>query len=220
MLQEYLRRIGLLLGGLAGQRHRHHADASGQYRLGALERSPARHGQDLRYYLRHRRKHCRAQRSLPLPIFCGESFGLGTLANIFVCPIFIDILLYLNWVPLFERFSTGLAALLIGMELLALGTWMYMKSTLGSGPRDALMVVLARKTHRTVGLCRAAVEVVIVWIGWRLGGQVGIGTIVAAVGVGSLFNLNFALLRFNPALLHQENLPETLQRFRERKTIT
>ena len=112
------------------------------------------------------------------------------------------------------------AALLIGMELLALGTWMYMKSTLGSGPRDALMVVLARKTRRTVGLCRAAVEVVIVWIGWRLGGQVGIGTIVAAVGVGSLFNLNFALLRFNPALLHQENLPETLQRFRERKTIT
>ena len=50
--------------------------------------------------------------------------------------------MYLNWVPLFERFSTGLAALLIGMELLALGTWMYMKSTLGSGPRDALMVVL------------------------------------------------------------------------------
>ena len=102
------------------------------------------------------------------------------------------------------------------MELLALGTWMYMKSTLGSGPRDALMVVLARKTHRTVGLCRAAVEVVIVFIGWRL----GIGTIVAAVGVGSLFNLNFALLRFNPALLHQENLPETLQRFRDRKAIS
>ena len=157
---------------------------------------------------------------IAIAYFCGESFGLGTLANIFVCPIFIDILLYLNWIPLFERFSTSLAALLIGMELLALGTWMYMKSTLGSGPRDALMVVLARKTHRTVGLCRAAVEVVIVFIGWRLGGQVGIGTIVAAVGVGSLFNLNFALLRFNPALLHQENLPETLQRFRDRKAIS
>lgn len=66
----------------------------------------------------------------------------------------------------------------------------------------------------------ADTPVVIVFIGWRLGGQVGIGTIVAAVGVGSLFNLNFALLRFNPALLHQENLPETLQRFRGRKTIT
>ena len=94
---------------------------------------------------------------------------------------------------------------------------MYMKSALGSGPRDALMVVLARRTHRTVGVCRAAVEVVIVFIGWRLGGQVGLGTVIAAVGVGSLFNLNFALLRFNPALLHQENLPETIRRFRSRK---
>ena len=84
---------------------------------------------------------------IAIAYFCGESFGLGTLANIFVCPIFIDILLYLNWVPLFERFSTGLAALLIGMELLALGTWMYMKSTLGSGPRDALMVVPVSYTH-------------------------------------------------------------------------
>lgn len=110
-----------------------------------------------------------------------------------------------------------MAALLAGMELLALGTWLYMKSALGSGPRDALMVVLARKTGRSVGVCRAAVEVVIVFIGWRLGGQVGIGTVLAAVGVGSLFNLNFFLLRFTPALLHQENLPETIRRLRSRR---
>ena len=103
-----------------------------------------------------------------------------------------------------------MTALLAGMELLALGTWLYMKSALGSGPRDALMVVLARKTRRSVGVCRAAVEVVIVFIGWRLGGQVGIGTVLAAVGVGFL-------LRFTPALLHQENLPETIRRLRNRR---
>ena len=154
---------------------------------------------------------------IAIAFLCGESFGLGTLANIFICPVFIDLLLYLGWIPQLKSFWAGLIALLGGMELLALGTWMYMKSALGSGPRDALMVVLARRTHRTVGVCRAAVEVVIVFIGWRLGGQVGLGTVIAAVGVGSLFNLNFALLRFNPALLHQENLPETIRRFRSRK---
>ena len=152
---------------------------------------------------------------IAIAFFCGESFGIGTLANIFVCPLFIDALLYLNWIPLFEGLAAGLAALLAGMELLALGTWMYMKSALGSGPRDALMVVLARKTHRSVGVCRAAVEVVIVLIGWRLGGQVGIGTVISAVGVGSLFNLNFALLHVAPAGLHQENLPETIRRLRQ-----
>ena len=88
----------------------------------------------------------------------------------------IDLLLYLNWIPLFTGLWSGLAALLAGMELLALGTWLYMKSALGSGPRDALMVVLARKT-----------------------------------------NLNFFLLRFTPALLHQENLPETIRRLRSRR---
>ena len=191
MLQEYLRRIGLLLVGLL-------VSAIGitlmlQANIGLEPWSVLQQGIAKTFGITYGTAASIVGAAvIAIAYFCGESFGLGTLANIFVCPIFIDILLYLNWIPLFERFSTGLAALLIGMELLALGTWMYMKSTLGSGPRDALMVVLA---------------------------QVGIGTIVAAVGVGSLFNLNFALLRFNPALLHQENLPETLQRFRERKTI-
>ena len=185
MFQEYLRRIGLLLGGLL-------VSAIGitlmlQANIGLEPWSVLQQGMAKTFGITYGTAASIVGAAvIAIAYFCGESFGLGTLANIFVCPIFIDILLYLNWVPLFERFSTGLAALLIGMELLALGTWMYMKSTLGSGPRDALMVVLARKTHRTVGLCRAAVEVVIVFIGWRLGGQVGIGTIVAAVGVGSL----------------------------------
>ena len=89
---------------------------------------------------------------------------------------------------------------------------MYMQSALGSGPRDALMVAMARKTGRSVGLCRAAVELVIIFAGWRLGGQVGLGTVISALGLGTLFNLNFALLRFDAAALHQEDLMETLRR--------
>ena len=50
--------------------------------------------------------------------------------------------------------------------------------------------------------------------GWRLGGQVGAGTVISAFALGSLFNLNFALLRFQAAEVHQENLTETLRRLR------
>ena len=117
------------------------------------------------------------------------------------------------------RLPSGVLMLLAGLELLALGTWMYMRSALGSGPRDALMVAMARKTGRSVGLCRAAAELVIILVGWRLGGQVGLGTVVSALGLGSLFNLNFALLRFDAAALHQEDLTETLRRLtRQRQT--
>ena len=151
---------------------------------------------------------------IAIAVLCGESFGIGTLANIFFCPVCIDILLYLDWIPQMQTLWFGLLMLLGGMELLSVGTWMYMKSALGSGPRDALMVVLARKTGRSVGFCRAVVELIAIFVGWRLGGQVGIGTVITAVGVGTLFNLNFALLHFRAAELHQENLPETIQRIR------
>lgn len=147
---------------------------------------------------------------------CGESFGVGTIANILVCGPIIDSLQYFHCIPQMKSLGTGVLMLLAGMELLALGTWLYMKSALGSGPRDALMVVLARKTRRSVGFCRSSVELLAIFIGWRLGGQVGVGTVISAIGIGTLFNLNFALLRFRAADVHQENLAETLQRLRSK----
>ena len=154
-----------------------------------------------------------------IAIACGERVGFGTVANIVLCGVFIDTLLALGWVPLMTSLGSGVLMLLAGLELLALGTWLYMQSALGTGPRDALMVALARKTGRSVGLCRAAVELVIIFVGWRLGGQVGLGTVISALGLGTLFNLNFALLHFDAAALHQEDLAETLRRLsRERRT--
>lgn len=148
-------------------------------------------------------------------VLCGESFGLGSIGNILFCGVMIDGMLYLKWIPKMERLFPGVLMLLAGLEILALGTWMYMKSALGAGPRDSLMVALARKTGRSVGLCRGVVEIAVILVGWRLGGQVGVGTLISAVGLGSLLNLNFALLHFRPAELRQENLAQTIRRIRE-----
>lgn len=147
-------------------------------------------------------------------VLCGESFGFGTVINIVLCAVFIDGLLALGWIPLMESLVPGILMLLAGLELLALGTWMYMKSALGAGPRDALMVALARKTGRSVGLCRATVEVFVILAGFLLGGKVGVGTVIAALGLGTLFNVNFHLLGFRAAEVHQENVAETLRRLR------
>ena len=151
-----------------------------------------------------------------IAILMGESFGIGTLANIFVAPAMIDALLALGWIPEAHSLWAGILELTLGMEILALGTCYYMKSALGSGPRDALMVVLARKTGRSVGFCRVAVEALAVLIGWYLGGSVGIGTLLGAFGVGTLINLNFHLLGFRAEDVHQENLPETIRRWKNR----
>ena len=155
--------------------------------------------------------------AIGVAILFGESFGFGTVINIVLCAVFIDALLWLGWVPQMSGTLSGVLMLLAGLELLVLGTWMYMKSALGAGPRDALMVALARRTGRSVGLCRISVEILVILTGYFLGGQVGIGTVISALGLGSLFNLNFHLLGFRAAELHQENIAETLRFIRQKK---
>ena len=155
--------------------------------------------------------------AIGVAILFGESFGFGTVINIVLCAVFIDALLWLGWVPQMTGTLSGVLMLLAGLELLVLGTWMYMKSALGAGPRDALMVALARRTGRSVGLCRISVEILVILTGYFLGGQVGIGTVISALGLGSLFNLNFHLLGFRAAELHQENIAETLRFIRQQK---
>ena len=155
--------------------------------------------------------------AIGVAILFGESFGFGTVINIVLCAVFIDALLWLGWVPQMSGTLSGVLMLLAGLELLVLGTWMYMKSALGAGPRDALMVALARRTGRSVGLCRISVELLVILTGYFLGGQVGIGTVISALGLGSLFNLNFHLLGFRAAELHQENIAETLRFIRQQK---
>ena len=138
MFREYCRRLGLLLSGLA-------VSAVGivlmlQANIGLEPWSVLQQGMSKTFGITYGAAASIVGAAvIALAFFCGESFGLGTLANIFICPVMIDLLLYLNWIPLFTGLWSGLAALLAGMELLALGTWLYMKSALGSGPRDAIM---------------------------------------------------------------------------------
>lgn len=214
MLQEYAKRIGWLLGGLL-------ISAVGitmmlQANIGLEPWSVLQNGMSLFFGMTYGTAAMIVGAVvIAIAIACGESFGIGTIANIFFAPAVIDVLLWLGWIPQMTSLWSGILMLVGGMELLAVGTWMYMKSALGSGPRDALMVVLARKTRRSVGICRITVELIAIFVGWLMGGQVGIGTVITGVGVGTLFNLNFALLRFRAADLHQENLPETIRRLRK-----
>jgi uncharacterized membrane protein YczE len=61
---------------------------------------------------------------------------------------------------------------------------MYLIANLGAGPRDGLMTGLQKKTNAPIALVRAFIEVVVVLLGWTLGGVAGIGTLFYALGIG------------------------------------
>lgn len=147
---------------------------------------------------------------LVVVLLLGERFGLGTVLNMVLIGLFIDLLLGPVAVPRSSVWYLSWPMLIGGLFVIALGSFFYIRSGFGAGPRDSLMVALARRTRWPVGVCRAGVELAAVGGGWLLGGPVGVGTVVAAFAVGFCVQITFRLLRFDPKAVRHESLAETV----------
>ena len=113
-----------------------------------------------------------------------ERPGIGTVANVVVIGLSIDLALVIVPDPDLLAARIGLAA--AGIVLNAAATAAYIGVGLGPGPRDGLMTGLAARTGRSVRLVRTAIEVTVVLSGWLLGGTFGVMTVAYALGVGPL----------------------------------
>lgn len=67
-------------------------------------------------------------------VLFGESFGFGTIINIAGCAVIIDAIRRRHLIPQMHWIGERHCHAHRRSELLALGTWLYMKSALGSGP--------------------------------------------------------------------------------------
>ncbi len=83
----------------------------------------------------------------------------------------------------------------IGIVAIGCGSGIYLSTDLGAGPRDGLMTGLHHRFGWSIRSARTAVELTVLGIGWALGGTVGLGTVVFAVGIGPL--VQFALRVFD-----------------------
>lgn len=117
----------------------------------------------------------------------GERIGIGTVANVILIGIVIDLTLWLLPTSL-DHDVLRWAALFGGVLLVAIGSGFYIGVGLGPGPRDGLMTGIARRGY-PIGAVRAVLEITVLIAGWLLGGTVGIGTVVFAFGIGPLVQL-------------------------------
>lgn len=119
--------------------------------------------------------------------------GIGTVANVVVIAVTVDAGLALLPTP--TGLPIRIAAMLGAVVLNAASTVLYIGAGLGPGPRDGLMTGLVVRTGLSVRLVRTSIEVSVLAVGWLLGGTVGIGTLVYALGIGPLVQL---IIRFTP----------------------
>lgn len=110
--------------------------------------------------------------------------GLGTVSNVLVVGLVIELMLTTLETP--DDLAARWALLLGGVLFNGVATGLYIGARLGPGPRDGLMTGYVALRGGSIRAVRTTIEVAVLVVGAVLGGTVGIGTLVYAVGIGPL----------------------------------
>ncbi|MEV5720893.1 hypothetical protein AB0L41_44115 [Amycolatopsis mediterranei] len=110
--------------------------------------------------------------------------GIGTIANVVVISVMVDVVRAV--LPDQHDLAWQIVLLVGGVTLNGVATATYVGARLGPGPRDGLMTGLAGRTGWSVRLVRTGIEVTVVAAGFLLGGTAGIGTVLYAIAIGPL----------------------------------
>jgi uncharacterized membrane protein YczE len=141
---------------------------------------------------------------LVLALALRERVGWGTLGNILSIGPWLNLFLWLIPSPI-SNLPLQIGMFLLGILIQGIATAIYIGVEAGAGPRDSLMLAIHRTTGVSIRVARGAIELVVVLIGWLLGGPAGWGTLAFALLIGPSVQWAFRLFHVQ---LHK---PEVLE---------
>lgn len=126
-----------------------------------------------------------------------ERVGWGTLGNILSIGPWLNLCLAL--IPAVDdQLALQIAMFLLGILVQGIATAVYIGVDAGAGPRDSLMLAIHRATGVSIRVARGLIEIIVVLIGWLLGGPAGVGTVAFALLIGPSVQWAFKLFRVQP----------------------
>lgn len=153
---------------------------------------------------------------LVVDIFLGQALGWGSVLNMLMIGIFMDILMLNHLIPMFDGLIIRFIVLIIGVIIQGFGTYYYIGGGLGAGPRDGLMVALTRRGKRSFRFYKTTIEIMVVLVGYSLGGDLGIGTIIMALLSGQIFQSVFNLVKFDVSGVSHRFIQEDITYLKEK----
>ena len=149
---------------------------------------------------------------LIIDVLLKERIGFGTVIDALLTGNFVQMFNSVDPLPPNENIWIGIAVMLAGFVFMALGMWIYMSAEQCCGPRDALLVALGKRLPKIpIGIVEVLLWSVVLLIGWLLGGQVGIGTLISTFGAGLVMQLVYSLIHFEPRELKHKGMFETVR---------
>lgn len=116
--------------------------------------------------------------------------GMGTFFNWFGVGIFTDMWTEIinGFFPVSGDFTGRLIVMLLGVAILSFSCALYQTAGLGIAPYDAVSVIMSDRLPLPYFWCRIMTDSICAAVALLLGGVVGLGTLVCAVGLGPFIN--------------------------------
>ena len=145
---------------------------------------------------------------LGIDLLLRERVGFGTIIDALLTGNFVQMFTNLNPFPVNENLWVGLAIMPVAFAFMAVGMWIYMSAGQCCGPRDSLLVGLGKRMpHVPIGVVEIMLWSIVLLAGWRLGGPVGIGTVISTFGAGLVMQLVYNAIHFDPrSVVHRDVL--------------
>ena len=154
-----------------------------------------------------------------IDIFMKEPIGIGMFLDAFIVGKAVDFCAWLGFLPVQTSLPAGIFWMLLGLTITACGMRIYMGCGLGCGPRDTLLVALCKRTGLPIGAVTMLIYAVVTAVGWLLGGQIGLGTILGVAYTGPMLQLICRLTGFDAAKVTHQNLLESVHILTARPTL-
>ena len=130
----------------------------------------------------------------------------------------VDLFNWLSPVQKMTGWFSGLLLMLAGLVVEGFSLYLYMRTGLGCGPRDTLLVQLKKKLPKIpIGLISIVILAVVTLIGWKLGGPVNFGTLVCALLTGPIMQAAFHTVRFKAEDVEHQDIVTSLMILTGRK---
>jgi uncharacterized membrane protein YczE len=121
----------------------------------------------------------------------GERPGIGTILNVLLIGTSTN--LGIAVLPPAVGVPGQVAMMLAGVVTIGIGSGLYLGADLGAGPRDGLMTGIHHRFGWSIRRSRTLIELSVLGAGFLLGGTIGVGTLVFALGIGPLVQLFLAI---------------------------
>ncbi len=151
---------------------------------------------------------------LGIDILLKEPIGIAMFIDAVVVGKSVDFFNHIQAVPSAPSLLTGIPLMLVGLTIMAYTQFTYMIASLGCGPRDTLLVGVAKRVKKIpIGAVSIALLSLATLIGWLLGGPVGVGTLICAFCTGPIMQMAFRSVRFDATGIKHQRLTDSARVF-------